>query len=59
MVRHIEVNWAKTWRGVEMKKLLWWFSRSTYEEEFQDQLKTIGSTSEQAPKNVLCYPPQH
>ncbi|KAK6791276.1 hypothetical protein RDI58_010357 [Solanum bulbocastanum] len=25
-VRHIEANWAKTWRGVEMKKLLWWFA---------------------------------
>jgi len=42
-VRHIEANWAKTWRDVEMKKLLWWSAWSTYEEEFQDQLKTMGS----------------
>lgn len=29
-------------------KLLWWSAWSTYEEEFQDQLKTMGAVSEQA-----------
>ncbi|WMV33177.1 hypothetical protein MTR67_026562 [Solanum verrucosum] len=58
-VRHIEANWTKTWRGVEMKKLLWWSAWSTYVEEFQDQLKTMGSMSEQAPEDLLWYPAQH
>ncbi|KAM3265714.1 hypothetical protein P3L10_002708 [Capsicum annuum] len=58
-VRHIEANWSKIWKTVEMKKLLWWSAWSTYEEEFHDQLKNIGSVSEQAVEDLLWYPAQH
>ncbi|XP_055835251.1 uncharacterized protein LOC129903733 [Solanum dulcamara] len=42
-----------------MKKLFWWSAWSTFVEEFEDQLKTMGSVNEQTPKDLLCYPPQH
>lgn len=58
-VRHIEATWAKTWMGLHMKKLLWQSAWSNYEEEFIDQLKTMGSMSEQAVKDLLWYPAQH
>lgn len=58
-VRHLEATWAKTWRGVHTKKLLWWSSWRTYEEEFEHQLKIMGFVSEQAAKDLLWYPTQH
>ncbi|KAM3324039.1 hypothetical protein P3S67_005190 [Capsicum chacoense] len=58
-VKHIEANWAKIWRGGEMKKLLWWSTWSTYTEEFKDLLKSMGSVTEQAAKDLLWYPPKH
>ncbi|XP_009621676.1 uncharacterized protein [Nicotiana tomentosiformis] len=58
-VRHIEANWAKkNKRGGEMRKMLWWCAWSTYDEDFKDQLKNLGSLSEQAVKDLLWYPPQ-
>ncbi|PHT60112.1 hypothetical protein CQW23_02475 [Capsicum baccatum] len=57
-VRHIEANWSKIWKTVEMKRLLWWSAWSTYEEEFHDQLKNMGSVSEQAVEDLLWYPAQ-
>ncbi|WMV29052.1 hypothetical protein MTR67_022437 [Solanum verrucosum] len=38
---------------------VWWSAWSTYEEEFNDQLKSMGSVSKQAAKDLLWYPPQH
>ncbi|XP_019225445.1 PREDICTED: uncharacterized protein LOC109207023 [Nicotiana attenuata] len=58
-VRHIEANWSKNWRGAEMKKLLWWCAWSSYDEEFKDQLRTLGTISEQAAKELIWYPPQN
>ncbi|KAH0632502.1 hypothetical protein KY284_035288 [Solanum tuberosum] len=57
--RHIEANWSRSWSGVQMKKMFWWSAWSTYEEEFNDQLKSMGSVSKQAAKDLLWYPPQH
>ncbi|XP_019246323.1 PREDICTED: uncharacterized protein LOC109225975 [Nicotiana attenuata] len=57
--RHIEANWSKNWRGIEMKKLMWWCAWSTYEEEFKDQLKTLGDIHEDAARELLHYPPQN
>ncbi|KAF3613821.1 putative DNA damage-binding protein 1-like isoform X1 [Capsicum annuum] len=42
-----------------MKKLLWWATWSTYEEEFHDQLKDMGVLSEQVVKDLVWYPVQH
>ncbi|XP_047263981.1 uncharacterized protein LOC107863749 isoform X1 [Capsicum annuum] len=58
-VGHKEANWAKTWRGGELKKLMWWSAWSIYTEEFEDQLKNMGSASEQAVKDLLWYPSKH
>ncbi|XP_059302149.1 uncharacterized protein LOC132054104 [Lycium ferocissimum] len=57
-VRHIEANWMKRWRSGEMKKLLWWSAWSTYEEEFDDQLRKLGEMDEDAIKDLIHYPPQ-
>ncbi|XP_009759261.1 uncharacterized protein LOC107830763 [Nicotiana tabacum] len=57
--RHIEANWSKNWRGIEMKKLIWWCAWSTYEEEFKDQLKTLGAVHEDAARELIHYPPQY
>jgi len=40
-----------------MKKLMWWCSWSTYEEEFKDMLKQLGEVSEDAVRDLLNYPP--
>ncbi|XP_060195395.1 uncharacterized protein LOC132624670 [Lycium barbarum] len=42
-----------------MKKLIWWSAWSTYEEEFHDQLNSMGVVSEQAVKDLLWYPADH
>ncbi|XP_016435975.1 uncharacterized protein LOC107762158 [Nicotiana tabacum] len=55
--RHIEANWSKKWNTDEMKKLMWWCSWSTYEEEFKDMLKQLGEVSEDAVRDLLNYPP--
>ncbi|KAH0700933.1 hypothetical protein KY284_015148 [Solanum tuberosum] len=55
--RHVEANWSRSWSGVQMKKMFWWSAWSTYEEEFNDQLKSMGSVSKQAAKDLLWYPP--
>ncbi|XP_006359097.1 uncharacterized protein [Solanum tuberosum] len=57
--RHIEANWSKAWKGVQMKKLLWWSAWCTYEEEFHDQLKVMGDVSKQAAKDLIWYPAQN
>ncbi|XP_027771867.1 uncharacterized protein LOC107016756 [Solanum pennellii] len=57
--KHIEANWSKSWSGVQMKKMFWWFAWSTYGEEFEDQLKSMDSVSNKAAEGLLRYPPQH
>ncbi|WMV34726.1 hypothetical protein MTR67_028111, partial [Solanum verrucosum] len=56
-VRKIETNWMKRYRS-EMKKLFWWAAWSTYEEDFKDQLITLGALSKSVAKDLLRYPPQ-
>ncbi|XP_075099960.1 uncharacterized protein LOC142176381 [Nicotiana tabacum] len=55
-VSHIEVNWSKR-IGISggMKKYLWWSAWSTYEEDFKDQLKSLGELSVDAAKELLRY----
>ncbi|KAM3359474.1 hypothetical protein P3S68_019184 [Capsicum galapagoense] len=55
-VKHIEANWSKIWRSVQMKKLFGGAAWSTYEEEFHDQLKDMGVLSEQVVKDLVWYP---
>ncbi|XP_019264233.1 PREDICTED: uncharacterized protein LOC109241865 [Nicotiana attenuata] len=57
-VRHIESNWCKKWRTTEFKKLLWWSAWSSYEEDFKDQLRSIGELDKQAAEELMKYPPQ-
>ncbi|XP_075112533.1 uncharacterized protein LOC107802516 [Nicotiana tabacum] len=57
-VKHIEANWCKRWRTDEFKKLLWWSAWSSYEEDFKDQLKSIGELSKEADESLLMYPPR-
>ncbi|XP_019242557.1 PREDICTED: uncharacterized protein LOC109222689, partial [Nicotiana attenuata] len=57
--RNIEANWSKNWRGIEMKKLMWWCAWSTYEEEFKDQLKALGDVHEDTARELIHYPPQY
>nr|XP_033511381.1 uncharacterized protein LOC117276169 isoform X1 [Nicotiana tomentosiformis]XP_033511382.1 uncharacterized protein LOC117276169 isoform X1 [Nicotiana tomentosiformis]XP_033511383.1 uncharacterized protein LOC117276169 isoform X1 [Nicotiana tomentosiformis] len=42
-----------------MNKLMWWCAWSTYEEEFKDQLKTLGDIHEDAARELLHYLPQN
>ncbi|XP_070041380.1 uncharacterized protein [Nicotiana tomentosiformis] len=42
-----------------MKKFLWWTAWSSFEEEFKDQLKQLGSLCVDAAKDLLRYPPQN
>ncbi|XP_019246531.1 PREDICTED: uncharacterized protein LOC109226193 [Nicotiana attenuata] len=56
-VKHIEANWCKRWRTDEFKKLLWWSAWSSYEEDFKDQLKSIGELGKEAVESLLKYPP--
>ncbi|XP_033508926.1 uncharacterized protein [Nicotiana tomentosiformis] len=57
-VRHIEANWCKSWRSGEMKKLMWWCAWSTYEEEFKDQLVSLGELDEDSARDLVKYPPK-
>ncbi|XP_019244492.1 PREDICTED: uncharacterized protein LOC109224366 [Nicotiana attenuata] len=57
-VRHVESNKCKEYRGLEMKKLLWWSAWATYEEDFKDQSSKLGQLKEAAVTDLLKYPPQ-
>ncbi|CAL9754013.1 unnamed protein product [Musa acuminata subsp. burmannicoides] len=55
--RHIYANWSKKWRGGAMHPRFWICAWSTYEEEFQDNLKELGTVSKQAAFDLMKYPP--
>lgn len=56
-VRHIVSNWSKKGHGSgEMTKLVWWCAWSSYHEELNDHLKTLGEMSEKGVKDLLHYP---
>ncbi|XP_016582287.2 uncharacterized protein LOC107879869 [Capsicum annuum] len=57
-MRHVESNWCKKWRSGEMRKLMWWCSWSSYDEEFKDQLKKLGQLSEEAARDLVNFPPR-
>ncbi|XP_059283419.1 uncharacterized protein LOC132037002 [Lycium ferocissimum] len=56
--KHIEANWLKKWRSGEMRKLMWWWAWSTYDEEFKDQLKKLGKLDEVAAKDLVRISPE-
>ncbi|KAM3270436.1 hypothetical protein P3S67_028638 [Capsicum chacoense] len=39
-----------------MRKLMWWCSWSSHNEEFKDQLKKLGQLSEEAARNLVNFP---
>ncbi|KAF3644387.1 hypothetical protein FXO37_21482 [Capsicum annuum] len=41
-----------------MRKLMWWCSWSSYDEEFKDQLKKLGQLSEEAARDWVNFPPK-
>nr|XP_016504954.1 PREDICTED: uncharacterized protein LOC107822885 [Nicotiana tabacum] len=45
-VRHIKANWYKRCGSGEYKKYLWWVAWSIYEEDFQDQLKSMSQVDD-------------
>ncbi|XP_019261603.1 PREDICTED: uncharacterized protein LOC109239484 [Nicotiana attenuata] len=58
-VRHIEANWCKRWGSGEYKKYLWWAAWSTYEEDLQDQLKSMSQVDDDGKavvEDLLKYP---
>ena len=55
--RHIYANWSKKWHGVEMKKRFFICAWRTYEEEFKDNLKTLGEVNKKAAEDLLKYSP--
>nr|XP_033513022.1 uncharacterized protein LOC117277729 [Nicotiana tomentosiformis] len=57
--RHIEANWSKNWRGIDMKKIMCWCPWITYKEEFKDQLKNLGDVHEDAAREIIHYPSQN
>lgn len=52
-VRHIYANWSKKWSGLELRKKIWICVWSTYEEEFQDNLKELAEVSKQAAVDLM------
>ncbi|XP_060179076.1 uncharacterized protein LOC132609216 isoform X2 [Lycium barbarum] len=56
-VKHIKANWRKKGKKTkEMTKVLWWCAWSTYREELDGHLKTLGDLSEEAKDHLLDYP---
>ncbi|XP_065864779.1 uncharacterized protein [Euphorbia lathyris] len=57
--RHVLANWSTKFRGKEIQKHFWSCAWSTFEEEFKDNLKKMGSINKKAVEHLLKYPPQH
>ena len=39
-----------------MRKLMWWCSLSSYDEDFKDQLLKLGKLSKDGARNFIKYP---
>ncbi|XP_057765915.1 uncharacterized protein LOC130986503 [Salvia miltiorrhiza] len=57
--RHIYANWAKKWRGEEMKKRFWIAAWSSFDEEFKLNMAKLRSINKKAHDELLHYPPAH
>ncbi|KAH6770758.1 hypothetical protein C2S52_015561 [Perilla frutescens var. hirtella] len=56
--RHVHANWSKKWHSGELKKKFWACVWSTFKEEFDDNLKMLGSISTRAAEDFVAYNPQ-
>ncbi|KAK8548200.1 hypothetical protein V6N12_061118 [Hibiscus sabdariffa] len=57
--RHIYANWHKKWKGLNMKIQFWSCVRSTFVEDFDDQLKILEGMWSTSTNDLLGIPPQH
>ncbi|XP_065867770.1 uncharacterized protein [Euphorbia lathyris] len=57
--RHVLSNWGIKFKGLELQKHFWSCAWSTYEKEFNDNLKTLADVNKKAAEYLLKYPPQH
>ncbi|GMJ09003.1 hypothetical protein HRI_004569500 [Hibiscus trionum] len=57
--RHIYANWHKKWKGVNRKIQFWNCVRSTYVEDFDDQLKMFEDMGKKSTTDLLAILPQH
>ncbi|XP_028752688.1 uncharacterized protein LOC114712337 [Neltuma alba] len=55
--RHIYANWSKQWRGKELKKMFFSCAWSTFEEQFNDNMKELGRLRKQAAQAAVTYNP--
>ncbi|XP_028803229.1 uncharacterized protein LOC114758344 [Neltuma alba] len=55
--RHIYANWSKRWHSGQLKKTFFACAWSTFEEQFDDNLRALGALSKEAEQAVVSYPP--
>ena len=54
--RHIYANWAKRQRGAKLRELFCDCARSTFEDQFNDNLRLIENESKEAANALVEYP---
>ncbi|KAK8640328.1 hypothetical protein V6N13_008084 [Hibiscus sabdariffa] len=57
--RHIYANWHKKWKGLNRKIQFWNCVRSTFVEDFDDQLKILEGIGSTSTNDLLGIPQQH
>ncbi|KAK9029956.1 hypothetical protein V6N11_031395 [Hibiscus sabdariffa] len=57
--RHIYSNWHKKWKGMNSKIQFWNCVRSTFVEDFDDQLKILEEMGAISNNDLLAVPPLH
>ncbi|KAL4282369.1 hypothetical protein GQ457_03G013340 [Hibiscus cannabinus] len=57
--RHLYVNWQKQWKGMNRKLCFWNCVRSTYIEEFDDNLQKLEKLGPTSTEDLLQIPVQH
>ncbi|KAK9038834.1 hypothetical protein V6N11_023682 [Hibiscus sabdariffa] len=57
--RHIYSNWHKKWKGMNRKIQFWNCVRSTFVEDFDDQLKILEEMGATSTNDLLAIPPLH
>ncbi|XP_059310702.1 uncharacterized protein LOC132062073 [Lycium ferocissimum] len=53
--RHILANWSKEWRGLQRKQVFWKCAKSTYEAEFNANMKLLGKLGNGIVDDPLYY----
>ncbi|KAK8697358.1 hypothetical protein V6N13_113509 [Hibiscus sabdariffa] len=57
--RHLYANWQKRWKGMNRKLCFWNCVRSTYIEEFDDNLQKLEKLGPTSTEDLLQIPVQH